>query len=100
MRSATKVADNRSSANGIAVQLRIRLHKNPNAVVTRIFMDMVVRRWADDGYLPRGIEIDIMEWERGGRIGTPTDQAEARERFRGLLRAGRIAWDIRSFERT
>jgi hypothetical protein len=83
--------------DAVSLQLEITANVPKGYELTQEFLDEVVRNWAQDGETPDGIWIEIIDWKREGRRATkPTDQDEARERFRGLLQAGRFTVRLRS----
>jgi hypothetical protein len=83
--------------DAVSLQLEITANVPKGYDLTEEFLDEVVRNWAEDGETPEGIEVEIIDWKREGkRAQRPTDQDEARTRFRGLLQAGRFTVRLRS----
>jgi hypothetical protein len=82
--------------DAVSLQLEIIADVPKGTELTEEFLDKVVRNWAEDGDTPDGIEIKIIDWKREGKTRRPTDQDEARTRFRGLLQAGRFTVRLRS----
>lgn len=82
--------------DAVSLQLEIRARVPRGYRLTQEFLDEVVRNWAQDGDSPDGIDIKIIDWRRpGAKIGRPTNQDEARERFRRLLQQGRFTVRLR-----
>lgn len=86
----------------VSIQLDIRVNVPTGKRLTRSLVEQAVRLWADTGATPKGFRIRIKDWKHGGKNGkkvTPEDtgstQEEVRERFRGLLRAGRYNFKVR-----
>lgn len=82
--------------DAVSLQLEIKIRVPRGYRITQDLMDEVVRNWAEDGDAPDGIDIRIIDWKRSGKTHRPTNQDEARERFRGLLQQGRFAVRLRN----
>lgn len=84
------------TSDAVSLQLEITAKVPRGYKLTQELLDEVVRGWAEDGEEPRGFRIRIIDWKReGARKGRPTNQEEARERFRGLLQQGRFTVNLR-----
>lgn len=84
-------------SDAVSLQLEITARVPKGYRLTQELLDQVVRDWAEEGDTPDGIDIKIIDWKRpGGRAKRPTDQDEARERFRRLLQEGRFTVRLRS----
>lgn len=82
--------------DAVSLQLEITAKVPEGYELTQELLDEVVSRWADTGKSPEGVTIKIIDWKRAGaKRGRPTNQREARERFRGLLQGGRVTFDLR-----
>lgn len=83
-------------SDAVSLQLEIRARVPRGYRLTQELLDQVVREWAEDGESPDGIDIKIIDWKRpGAKRNRPTNQDEARERFRRLLQAGRFTVRLR-----